>query len=162
MKHFKSITLKQNITKINFVAIDKAQVIGILGYELFLPIVKVRSFVSFIDLRVLKTTKPTRTYCFYFMFQLAFNIAVLIACCLGFYVYSLAKLKRHNSQVTLDIVLLFICVVGPLLVGIFSALGLIVGPEDTKANGWIVSLFSALADVIVSIVQVCRTNNHLL
>lgn len=50
--------------------------------------------------------------------------------------------------------LLFICLVGPLMVGLFSILAFAVGPLESKQPGWSVSLARSVSDIVVSVVQV--------
>ena len=62
--------------------------------------------------------------------------------------------KRDDFQAGLDVVLLFICLIGPLLMGLFSILSLSAGPEESKQDRWEMSLTSAITDIVCSIVQV--------
>jgi len=62
--------------------------------------------------------------------------------------------KREDFQAGLDVVLLFICLIGPLLVGLFSILSLSAGPPELKMSRLDMSLANSITDIVVSIVQV--------
>ena len=79
---------------------------------------------------------------------------ILLACFATFFVYSMVKFRKLNLLFSVDVVLLFICLLGPIAVDSFSILSLVSGPLSTKKVGWSISLLYAATDFTASIVQV--------
>ena len=62
--------------------------------------------------------------------------------------------KEHIRLLNLDVVLLFVCFIGPLIAGLFSVLSLSFGPNETKAPGWGISLVYPIVDITGTLLQV--------
>ena len=116
-----------------------------------------RIFLALIDTLIFpySAISPLNSFAAFFL-QTLCNIIILLACIAGFYMFTIVHAsKREDFQAGLDVVLLFICLIGPLLVDLFSVLSLSAGPEETKRGRWEMSLASSITDIVVSIVQVC-------
>lgn len=77
----------------------------------------------------------------------------MIACLAGFHLYSRSN-KERTPNYGLDLVLLFVCFIGPLVAGLFSILSLSIDNDKKKATGWEISLLYPIIDIVGTVIQV--------
>ena len=77
---------------------------------------------------------------------------MMIICGIGFY-YFIKIPRPREPPLMLDVVLLVVCVLGPIIQDLFTLLAVIDG-KDNKVNGWGITVVAPLMDILECIFQV--------
>ena len=75
---------------------------------------------------------------------------------LGFYLFHRIHqdVKKHSEH--LDVVLLIICLVGPLVYGMFSMFGIALNNLEAHDSVWVLSFVLPFLDILQCLSQVCN------
>ena len=77
---------------------------------------------------------------------------MVVATAMGFYYFTTIQ-RPLESPMMLDVVLLSVCIVGPIILDTFAVISVISG-NDNKVEGWFVTLVLPIVDICQCVSQV--------